>query len=69
MKKLAALFVLGDAAGMVSDSSSFLNWVVSAKINLQLAGYSCFVDVSPDTKYLRLFYFLFVQKIDNITVN
>ena len=30
---LAALFVLGGAAGMVSDSSSFLNQVVSAKMN------------------------------------
>ncbi|MBI2328478.1 MAG: formate/nitrite transporter family protein [Chloroflexi bacterium] len=30
---LAALFVVGGAAGMVSDSSSFLNQVVSAKMN------------------------------------
>ncbi len=30
---LAALFVLGGAAGMVNDSSSFLNQVVSAKMN------------------------------------
>ena len=30
---LAALFVLGGAAGMVSDSSSFLNQVASAKMN------------------------------------
>ncbi len=30
---LAALFVLGGAAGLVSDSSSFLNQVVSAKMN------------------------------------
>ncbi len=30
---LAALFVLGGASGMVSDSSSFLNQVVSAKMN------------------------------------
>ena len=30
---LAALFVLGGAAGMVDDSSSFLNQVVSAKMN------------------------------------
>ncbi len=30
---LAALFVLGGAAGMVSDPSSFLNQVVSAKMN------------------------------------
>ena len=30
---LAVLFVLGGAAGMVSDSSSFLNQVVSAKMN------------------------------------
>ncbi len=30
---LAALFFLGGAAGMVSDSSSFLNQVVSAKMN------------------------------------
>ncbi len=30
---LAALFVLGGAAGMISDSSSFLNQVTSAKMN------------------------------------
>lgn len=30
---LAAIFVLGGAAGMVDDSSSFLNQVASAKIN------------------------------------
>src|SRR3972149_914022 len=30
---LAALFVLGGAAGIVSDSSSFLNQVASAKMN------------------------------------
>ena len=30
---LAALFVLGGAAGMVSDSSSFLNQVAAAKMN------------------------------------
>ena len=30
---LAALFVLGGAAGMVNDSSSFLNQVASAKMN------------------------------------
>ncbi|MBI4284054.1 MAG: formate/nitrite transporter family protein, partial [Chloroflexi bacterium] len=30
---LAALFILGGAAGMVSDSSSFLNQVAAAKMN------------------------------------
>ncbi len=30
---LAALFVLGGAAGMISDSSSFINQVASAKMN------------------------------------